>query len=90
VGEIVNTIRGLGEKVEYPVIVQKVLIFLPLIFYSKVFTIEDPKNLEKPTMDELHGILTAYEMKTKESYFKASKKTKGHKFCDCSSHESDL
>jgi len=46
-------------------------------------------------MDEMHGILRAYEMRIekenlarKEVAFKASKKTKWHKLCDCSSHES--
>jgi hypothetical protein len=87
VDEIVNTIRGLGEKVEEPMIVQKVLRSLPLIFDAKVSSIEEMKDLEKLMMDELHGILTAYEMRTekenptwKEATFKASKKTKGHKF----------
>jgi hypothetical protein len=96
VDEIVNTIRGLGEKVEEPMIVQKVLRSLPLRFDAKVSTIEEMKDLDSLTMDELHGILTAYEMRTKkenptlkEATFKASKKTKGHKSCDCSSHESD-
>jgi hypothetical protein len=76
--------------------VQKVLRSLPLIFAAKVSTIEEMKDPEKLTMDELHGILTAYEMRTKkenpsqkEAYFKASKNTKGHKLCDCSIHESD-
>jgi hypothetical protein len=36
VDEIVNTIRGLGEKVEEPMIVQKVLRSLPLRFDAKV------------------------------------------------------
>jgi hypothetical protein len=63
VDEIVNTIRGLGEKVEEPMIVQKVLRSLPLRFDSKVSVIEEMKDLEKLTMDELHGILIAYEMR---------------------------
>jgi hypothetical protein len=63
VDEIVNTIRGLSEKVEKPMIVKKVLRSLLLIFDAKVFSIEEMKDMEKPTMDELHGILTAYEMR---------------------------
>jgi hypothetical protein len=53
------------------------------------------KYLEKLMMDEVHGILTAYEMRSKkekttwkEVTFKASKKKKGHKFSDYSNHES--
>jgi hypothetical protein len=66
VDEILNTIRGLGEKVEEPMTVQKVLMSLPLRFDAKVSTIEEMKDLEKLMMDEIHGILTAYEMRTKK------------------------
>ncbi|KAH9302639.1 hypothetical protein KI387_014222, partial [Taxus chinensis] len=81
VDEVVNAIRGLGEKIEEPVIVQKVLRSLPLRFDAKVSVIEEMKDLDKLSMDELHGILTAYEMRTesnkpakKEAAFKVSKK----------------
>ena len=47
----------------------------------KVSTLEERDDLKKVTMDELHGILTAYEMRTgqnissrKEAAFKASLK----------------
>ena len=52
-------------------------------FDSKVSALEERKDLDKLSMDELHGILTAYEMRTeqekpsrKEATFKVSKKTK--------------
>jgi hypothetical protein len=46
VDEIVNTIRGISEKVEEPMIVQKVLRSLPLSFDAiKVSTIEEIKDL---------------------------------------------
>ena len=66
VDEIVNTIKGLGEKVEELIIVQKVLRSLPLIFNLKVSTIEEMKDLDRLTMDELHGILTICEIRTKK------------------------
>ena len=69
---------------------------LPLIFKAKVSTIEEMKDLKDMKMDELHGILTVYEMRIrkeklglKEVVFKASKKTKGHKDHDHSSSESN-
>ena len=65
VDEIVNTMRVLGEKVENTVIVQKILRSLPMRFNSKVSTLEEMKYLYKLSMDELHGILTTYEMWTK-------------------------
>ena len=39
IDEIVNTIRGLGEKVEEPMIIQNVLRSLPLRFDAKVSSI---------------------------------------------------
>jgi hypothetical protein len=40
VDEIVNTIRGLGDKVEETIIIQKVLRSLPLRFDVKVFDLD--------------------------------------------------
>jgi hypothetical protein len=80
---IVNTIKGLGENIEEPMIVQKVLRSLPLIFDSNVFSIEEMKDLDKLTMDDIYGILTTYEMgeekenpSKREPSFKVSKKRK--------------
>jgi len=61
-----NTIRGLGETVVEPMIVQNVLRSLPLRFDAKVSTMDKLKDLDKLTIDELHEILTAYEMRTKK------------------------
>jgi hypothetical protein len=40
VDEIVNTIIGIDEKVEEPIIVQKVLRSVPLRFDAKVISVE--------------------------------------------------
>jgi tellurite resistance protein len=52
-------------------------------FDSKISSLEEREDLGTLSMDELHGIFTAYEMRTeqenpvtKEATFKASKKTK--------------
>jgi hypothetical protein len=83
VDETVNAIRGLGEEVDESIIVQKVLRSLPMRFDPKVSTLEERTYLDSISMDELHGIFTAYEMRTeqenpgiKEATFKASKKSK--------------
>ena len=83
VDEIVNTLRGIGETILTEAIVQNVLRSLPIKFDSKVSVLEDRKDLDMVTMDEIHGILTSYEMRTenenpsrREAYFKVSKKTK--------------
>jgi hypothetical protein len=61
--EIVNTIRGLGKGVKETIIVKKVLRSLPSRFNPNIFSIEEINNLDNLTMDELHGILSAYEMR---------------------------
>ena len=74
-----NIIRGLGEKIKEPIIVQKILRSLPMRFDSKISTIEERIDLDTMTVDDLHGTLTTYEMRTeqedpsrKEVDFKAS------------------
>jgi hypothetical protein len=84
--ETVNAIIGLGEEIEESVIVQKVLRSLPMRFNPKISTLEERSDLNSISMDELHGIFTAYEMRTKqenpdvkEASFKASKRSKKKK-----------
>jgi hypothetical protein len=73
----------LGEEIKESVIVQKVLRSLPMRFDPKISALEERSDLNSISMDELHGIFTAYEMRTeqenpdiKEAAFKASKKSK--------------
>jgi hypothetical protein len=65
VNEIVNAILGLGEEIKEFVIVQKVLRSLPMRFDPKISTLEEREDLNSISMDELHGIFTAYEIRTK-------------------------
>eukprot|EP00253_Pinus_taeda_P021501 PITA_21501 len=87
--ELVNSLKGLAEKVEEITIVQKVLRSLPDRIDSKISAIEEEKDLDTIKMDELYGILTAYEMRkggpsSKDATFKASKSKKGKERNDCS------
>jgi hypothetical protein len=82
----VNAIIGLGEEIEKSVIVQKVLRSLPMRFNPKISALEERSDLNSISMDELHGIFTAYEMRieqenpyVKEAAFKASKRSKQKK-----------
>ena len=86
--ETVNVIIGLGEEIKESVIVQKVLRSLPMIFDPKISKLEERVDIDSISMEKLHGIFTAYEMRTehknsdiKEAAFKASKisKQKGKK-----------
>jgi hypothetical protein len=79
----VNAIKGFREEVKEPVIVQKRISSLPMIFGPNISALEEREDLGTISMDELHGIFTTYEIKIKhenpskkESTFKASKKTK--------------
>ena len=81
VAELVNSFKVLGENIEESTIVQKILRSLLDRFDSKVSAIEEMKDLDTLKMDELHGILIAYEMRKgspnfKEAAFKASRSTK--------------
>jgi hypothetical protein len=81
IDEVVNTMRVLGETINNNIIVQKVLRSLPTRFDSKISSLEERTDLDTLEMDELYGILTAYEMRTssensfrKEATFKVAKK----------------
>ena len=76
-----NIIKGLGENVDEQVIIQKILRSLPMIFDSNISSIEKRSDVNTMTMDELHGTLTAYEMRIekedlagKEAAFKVTNK----------------
>eukprot|EP00253_Pinus_taeda_P032416 PITA_32416 len=72
--------KNLGEEVKEAVVVEKVLRSLSPRFESKVSAIEEKENLQNLKMSQLHGILTAYEMRKRgpsdrrEAAFKASGK----------------
>jgi hypothetical protein len=63
VHNILNAIRGLGVEVSDNELVENILRTLPMLYKPKVSTLEDRENLDQLTMDELHGILTTYELR---------------------------
>ena len=78
VDEVVNAIRGLRGKLKEKEVVSKVRRTLPMRYDPKVSTLEEWDDLKKVTIDEIHGIITAYEMRTwqngsskKEATFKS-------------------
>lgn len=54
--------RNLGDEVNYFILVEKILISLTPKFDSKVYAIEEIQNLKNLTIEQLHGMLTTYEM----------------------------
>jgi hypothetical protein len=80
VEELVNAMKGLGEKIEEPFLVQKILRSLLDKFNSKVSAIEELSDLKTLSIDQILGTLTAYEMRinkdkssTREASFKEDK-----------------
>ena len=63
VKELVNAMKALGEKIEEPSLIQKILRSLADRFNPKVSTIEELNDLKDLDFDQLLGTLTAYEMR---------------------------
>jgi hypothetical protein len=80
VEEMVNAMKALGETIEEPALVQKILRSLPDRFNPKVSAIEELNDIKTLSLDQLLGTLTAYEMRivtekptSREASFKADK-----------------
>jgi hypothetical protein len=80
VEEMVNAMKALGETIDEPSLVQKILRSLPDRFNPKVYAIEELNDLKTLGFDQLLGTLTAREMRivkdkptSKEASFKADK-----------------
>jgi hypothetical protein len=93
VDNIVNAIIGLGVEVSDNDLVEKLLRTLPIPYNPKVSSLKDQENLSKLTMDELYGILIAYELRfghenlaQGDTTFKVLKKTKVQKQNPQSNH----
>ena len=61
--ELVNAMKGLGEKIEESILVQKILRSLLDKFNPKVSAIEELNDHKTLSIDQLLGTLTAYEMR---------------------------
>jgi hypothetical protein len=80
VEELVNAMKSLGEKIEEPSLVQKILRSLPDRFNPKVSAIEELNDIKTLSFDQLLGTLTSYEMRivtdkptSREASFKEDK-----------------
>jgi hypothetical protein len=61
---MVNAMKALGEKIEEPSLVQKILRSLPDRFNQKVYAIEELNDPKTFSIDQTLGTLTSYEMRT--------------------------
>jgi hypothetical protein len=82
---VVNSIRVAGEELIDKLIVKKILRSLPMRYDAKISIIEDRPDLDTLIVDQLRGIFTAYELRTRndksskrETTFKASKTKMRH------------
>jgi gag-polypeptide of LTR copia-type len=66
---VVNQMKRLGEKIENVRVVEKILRSLNAKFNHVVVAIEESKDIDSMTVDELNGSLVAHEerMKTNKS-----------------------
>jgi hypothetical protein len=64
VDELVNSIKVVGKEITDNPFVENILSPLPIRYDAKISRIEDRLELDKLTVDQLHGIFTAYEMRT--------------------------
>ena len=82
IDDVVNRMRNLGETISDTTLVEKILRSLTAKFESKVSALEEKQDIQNLSLVQLHGILTAYEMRrggpseVKEAVFKASTKGK--------------
>eukprot|EP00253_Pinus_taeda_P017719 PITA_17719 len=92
IDEIVNCMKNLGEEIKEATLVDKILRSLSSKFASKVSAIEEKQDLQTITVTQIHGIVTAFEMRKggpsnmREATFKASTKGKekvGHYAAKC-------
>ena len=89
---IVNSAFNLGETIPEPMVVRKVLRFLPERFHAKITVIEESKDIDSIPLTELVGNLQAYELGlTKIGKSSKSKsmtlKTKSNDTDECSNDE---
>ena len=99
VDEIINTMRGLGQKMEEKDVILKILRSLPMRFDAKVSALEERLIIKYFHINELQGVLTVCEMgtrqdkpKRREAAFKVEKqvvKKKLKEECPSCSEESD-
>ena len=91
--------KGLGDELKEQVVFKMVLKPIPMRFDSNISALEEREDLATLTMDELHGTLTAYEMRTQkdnpvtmEATLKSSKKAnqKGKQKENSDSSSSDI
>ena len=65
--DITNELKSLGKSFTIEELVRKILRILPYSWEAKITTIQEAKDMNKITLDELIGNLQTYEFRKKFS-----------------------
>ena len=76
--KITNTLKNLGERIEQPKQVKKILRSLPRSWMPKVTAIQEAKDLDQMTVEELMGSLMTHEVLVNQKE-KSSEEPRGKK-----------
>jgi len=72
---ITNELKSLGKSFTNEELVRTILTFLSLSWEAKVMTIQEAKNMNKISLDELIGNFQTYELRRSSQLKDETKKT---------------
>jgi len=75
--QITNELKSLGKSFTTKELVRKILRFLPHSWEAKVTAIQEAKDMNKITLDELIGNLQTYELRRNSQQQEETKKDHG-------------
>jgi len=74
---ITNELKSLGKSFTTKELVRKILQFLPQSWEAKVTTIQEAKNMNEISLDELIGNLQTYELRRSSQLNEETKRDRG-------------
>ena len=74
---IINELKSLGKSFTTKELVRKILRFLPQSWEAKVMAIQEAKDINKISLDELIGNLQTYELRRNSQQKEETKKDRG-------------
>jgi len=87
---ITNELKSLGKSFTTKELVRKILRFLPQLWETKVVAIQEAKEMNEITLDELTGNLQTYELRRSAQVKEEEKRDRGLALKALESEDSDL